>query len=199
MSSRKKSEHQQRVENFMRRAKQLVPDFPAEPTVEDCIRVVRVAAEEFFEMTKGFGVGIYMKPPTVPPPKQPMLLQMKELVFKPTGKGFDFVQAVDGALDLIVTTTCALSACGIADEEPQRIVDEANLRKFGPGHSFRDDGKLIKPPDFVKPDIAAAIQRQVAESHRPMPVAEDQNSVKSGDKLGKIRAKYRRNSSTARK
>ena len=48
--------------------------------------------------------------------------------------------------------TGTLSALGVDDVVPQQIVNNANLRKFDAGHSIREDGKLIKPPDFVPPE-----------------------------------------------
>jgi predicted HAD superfamily Cof-like phosphohydrolase len=194
VSSRNKSETQQRVEAFMLLARQRVPNRPTEPTEAERIRVVRVMIEEALEMAKGFGVAVRMKPPTVPPPRTPMLVQVKDLVFAPTVRGFDEVEAVDGAVDLRVTATAALSACGIADEEPQQIVDEANLSKFGPGHSFRDDGKLIKPPDFTPPDIAGAIQRQRDACNEPMQLASQTKSVKSARSRKRKAASTRKSS-----
>lgn len=50
---------------------------------------------------------------------------------------------------------------GVADVSPQRLVDESNLAKFGPGWRLREDGKVIKPPDWVKPDLAGDVGRQI--------------------------------------
>jgi len=60
-----------------------------------------------------------------------------------------FCEIVDGCCDISVVTIGTLSAMGVPDEPVLRLVDENNLSKFGPGHSYREDGKLIKPADFV--------------------------------------------------
>lgn len=52
---------------------------------------------------------------------------------------------------------------GIDMEPVQQLIDDANLRKFGPGGYRNEIGKWIKPPDFVPPDeeIAVEIERQI--------------------------------------
>ncbi len=45
------------------------------------------------------------------------------------------------------------------DKEIQKMVDNNNLEKFGPGHSIREDGKLIKPPYHKAPDIQGFLER----------------------------------------
>lgn len=69
------------------------------------------------------------------------------------GLGFNLIGTIDGCFDLRVVTTGTLSAFGIPDESGQRLVDENNLAKFGPGCTVRSDGKLIKPPDHKAPDL----------------------------------------------
>ena len=61
------------------------------------------------------------------------------------------LEVVDGCCDVSVVTIGTLSAFGVDDSPVLKIVDEANLRKFGRGHSYRADGKLVKPADFVGP------------------------------------------------
>jgi len=41
-------------------------------------------------------------------------------------------------------------------------VDENNLTKFGPGSYKREDGKWMKPPDFVGPDLSYLTEPQPA-------------------------------------
>ncbi len=72
---------------------------------------------------------------------------------------FNLVEAVDGCFDLRVVTTGTLSALGVPDLKGQEMVDRNNLAKFGPGCSIREDGKLIKPPGHVAPDIMGLLMR----------------------------------------
>ena len=72
----------------------------------------------------------------------------------------DLVEIVDGALDSKVIATGTLISCGVADVSLQEACDLNNLDKFGPGHTIREDGKLIKPPDHRPPDILALLRKQ---------------------------------------
>ena len=72
----------------------------------------------------------------------------------------NLVEIADGCADLSVVTIGTLSACGIADEMLLGVVDANNLAKFGPGHSIREDGKLIKPKNHKPPDIAQLLEIQ---------------------------------------
>ena len=67
---------------------------------------------------------------------------------------------VDGCADISVVTIGTLIAFGVEDEPVLKAVDEANLRKFGPGSFVREDGKWMKPPDWTPPDILGVIARQ---------------------------------------
>jgi hypothetical protein len=76
----------------------------------------------------------------------------------------DLVALADGAFDLSVVNTGTLSVFGIKDLVGQEVVDLNNLEKFkfGPDGraKFRVDGKgkLIKPADHQKPDLAKVIE-----------------------------------------
>jgi len=72
----------------------------------------------------------------------------------------DLIEIADGCADISVVTIGTLSACGIDAEPLLELVDRNNLAKFGPGHSRREDGKLIKPPGHKPPDIAGLLESQ---------------------------------------
>src|SRR5690606_33615746 len=78
---------------------------------------------------------------------------------------FDLEKTVDGCCDLKVVTTGTLSSCGIPDELFQKEVDENNLKKFGPGHSYREDGKLIKPPGHQPPNIKGLLEELLRDNN----------------------------------
>lgn len=70
----------------------------------------------------------------------------------------DFPEFVDGCIDLIVVTLGALVACGVDPVPVWRAVQTANLTKAGGPVS--SDGKRMKPPGFVPPDVAALLVAQ---------------------------------------
>lgn len=146
--SGEKSAHQQRVEKFMTFAKQEVPSKPTMP--DEKIRRLRakIILEEALETIDGLGFCVVINPKTEDPE------------IGPGSHEPDMVKIVDGCADVIVVTTGTLSACGVADMEVQSEVDQANLRKFGPGSYKREDGKWMKPPDFRPPDIEAVLSAQ---------------------------------------
>lgn len=162
------SDHQQRVNHFMRLAKQDVPSAPTIPSPEVRALRARLILEEALETIDALGCTVTANVAG---------MEMGEMIYeKITAKGLkaghvvikaehdpDLTEIVDGCCDVMVVTTGTLSACGVNDAQPQRMVDENNLAKFGPGHTIREDGKLIKPPGHKAPDLAGEILRQVEE------------------------------------
>lgn len=143
--SKTKSNHQIQVEEFMLKAGQEVPQLPTEPLDKDKILRAKLILEEALETAEALGVSIYT---SIMDGDE---LTMDGLSWSVT-KDFNITKVIDGCADIAVVTTGTLSACGIEDIPVQNAVNEANLRKFGPGGHRRDDGKWIKPPDFVGPE-----------------------------------------------
>lgn len=124
--TREKSAHQNRVENFMRQAGQIVPNQPTVPT--EAVRLLR-AKLLFEEATKeliyeGLAVNVLIDSNCekggwdrikfeVAPDRQPNL-----------------VKIADGCADVKVIATGTLSACGIADQALQLMIDDSNIAKF---------------------------------------------------------------------
>jgi predicted HAD superfamily Cof-like phosphohydrolase len=140
-----KSPHQMRVEDFMRKAEQDVPNKPTTPSQAVRLLRARLIFEEAMETIHALGVG--------------MKGTLSSPEFYPT-PDFIWVDVVDGCCDLRVVTTGTLSALGVQDESVQCIVDEANLRKFGPGGYKDANGKWIKPPNFIPPQEALVLELQ---------------------------------------
>lgn len=142
-----KSEHQKRVEEFMRLAGQEVPSGPIIPSLE--IRKFRadMILEEALETIEGLGFEVNQVGPDGE-------LELKEM-FHP-----DLPLIVDGCADIKVVTTGTLSACGVQDEPIQLEVDRNNLLKFGSGAYRRSDGKWMKPPDHRPPEILKLLKDQ---------------------------------------
>lgn len=164
VTSRVKSAHQQRVEAFMRKANQTVPESPELPSPETRVLRAKLILEEALETIEALGVVLLALPDTED--ASPVYLTNNgenqkgvSLAFVSDGEP-DLEKIADGCADLRVVTTGTLSACGIADGALQEEVDCNNLAKFREGHWIRPDGKLIKPPDHQPPDIAGILQRQ---------------------------------------
>lgn len=172
-ANRAKTPHQQRIEAFMQLAQQNLPIEPEVPTEQVRLLRAKLIFEEAMETINALGVQISFEipaeiveresydtsfginDPQEPDPKKQLLPHSYAVV----AEG-NMVEIVDGCCDISVVTIGTLSACGVSDDAVLRLVDESNLSKFGPGHSIREDGKLVKPPDFVAPDFAAALRAQ---------------------------------------
>ncbi len=143
----------QRVRRFMQKCGQRTPDVPFEPTQEDRKRMAAVLLEEIIEtIEKGLGVNVVWK-------HDKESRRLSEPSFHIMGP-FDMVEAVDGALDTIVTARAILIGCGVADWDLEEAIDTNNLAKFGPGSCTREDGKHMKPPNHPAPPIALLLKDQ---------------------------------------
>ena len=139
-----KSEHQRRVESFMRLAKQEIPAVPTVPTPEVARLRASLILEEALETIEALGCEVLAERTFMLSKKNVSIVNVKEP---------DLIEICDGVADLSVVSIGTLSALGIPDEALLKMVDENNLEKFGEGHSWNRDGKLIKPPNHPKPPI----------------------------------------------
>ncbi len=144
-----KSQHQQRVEEFMARAGQAVPDKPTLPDAETCLGRARLHLEETLETIEALGFYVYRD-------------NLAKHGFNVGRNWFvqpDLTAIIHECCDLQFVATGTLSACGVPDRPFIREVDQANLRKFS-GDAHRDaNGKWIKPTGFVGPDIAGVLKQ----------------------------------------
>lgn len=165
--ARQESPHYQNVRWFMELAKQCPEGgFAAPLLLDEKTRKLRAKLifEEAMEVINGLGVRITIGEENS---SQIVLNEPGHRFVAPhdyevTGE-YDLVETVDGCADIIVVTTGTLIATGVTDIGLQNAVDENNLAKFGPGHSFRDDGKLIKPPRHKPPDLVQVLVDQGAD------------------------------------
>lgn len=146
-----KSKHQIRIEEFMDKAKQLLPGTPTVPDADVRLLRAKLIFEEALETIEALGVRVWGSV------EYDLPLNFDTVVFAIKEDG-DLVQIADGCADLSVVTIGTLSACGLPDMPILRLVDDNNLEKFGPGHYIREDGKLIKPPDHKPPNLEDAIK-----------------------------------------
>lgn len=63
------------------------------------------------------------------------------------------VDIADALGDLLYVTTWTALAFGFPMVEIMEEIQRANMAKFGPGSTKREDGKQLKPPDWKPPNI----------------------------------------------
>lgn len=141
-----KTEHQQQVEEFMRKAGQDVPEVPTVPDVETRRLRASLIYEEAMETIAALGFEVYWDFEDLTP-------QFREV------SPCDLIEVIDGCCDIKVVTTGTLSAFGIPDEPFQKLIDESNLAKFAKGSYKRGDGKWMKPPGWQAPDIEGLLKQ----------------------------------------
>lgn len=153
------SPHYLRVREFMQKVGQDTPPTPVIPDEKTRLLRAKLILEEAIETISALGVGVRLREShgtggvvTVEP---------GELDFYIDGE-VDLEGVVDGCADISVVTIGTLIAFGVDDEPVLEEVDQANLRKFGPGSYARDDGKWMKPPGWTPPDILGVLERQGA-------------------------------------
>lgn len=154
MSLANLTDHAHRVHALMLRAKQTTPILPTMPDEKTRLLRAKLIMEEALETIEALGVTVFDNAGTDLEP-----IARNHLSFAADGEP-DLVGIADGCADVSVVTIGALLACGIADKPLLELVDNNNLTKFAPGHSFREDGKLVKPPGFVGPDVVGGLKRQ---------------------------------------
>ena len=146
--------HYKRVLAFMRKAGQDAPSRPSVPDSSTRVLRAKLILEEALETVRALGIRAHIGAREV---------EMSSLAFEDSGEP-DLEEVVDGCADISVVTIGTLIACGVDDEPVLEEVDNANLRKFGPGASVRWDGKWIKPPDWEPPDIQGVLARQYGQA-----------------------------------
>ncbi len=131
------TQHYCRVTEFMQLARQCPPIVGTAVMPNEATRLLRARLiyEEAMETVHALGCSVNSQGEVV------------------GGSEPDLVEIIDGCADVSVVTIGTLIACGVPDESLLKLVDENNLAKFGPGCSFREDGKVVKPPGHTPPDI----------------------------------------------
>jgi len=70
----------------------------------------------------------------------------------------DLVAVADALTDILYVVIGSFLTFGLDPGPLMEEVHRSNMTKFGPGHSKRADGKLIKSPLYEAPDIARVIR-----------------------------------------
>ena len=139
--------HYKRIRAFMQKAGQDTPATVTVPDADTRLLRARLILEEALETTEALGVEVRLRGKAV---------SFDDCEMETVGEA-DLEGVVDGCADISVVTIGTLIAFGVEDEPVLAEVDQANLRKFGPGSYTRADGKWIKPPDWQPPDILGVL------------------------------------------
>jgi predicted HAD superfamily Cof-like phosphohydrolase len=151
-----RSEHQRRIDEFMEKAGQELPADPILPDEKVRTLRARLILEEALETVVALGFMAHVE--IIDTKEDGVEGKCHEVSLFEFGEP-NLVEIADGCADISVVTIGTLSACGISDNALLEVVDVSNLAKFGPGGHRREDGKWIKPPDWVKPDIAGLLEQ----------------------------------------
>lgn len=183
-----KSPSQMRVELFMRQmsGRQDVQSIPTKPSLRT-VAVDNLRANLMFEETLEaieLGLGLEMRVEVLRE-----LLNQAELGMKQTislrglkdawqrARVASLIELAGNPADMDVVGPCGTaSSYGIAMEPIKALVDGNNLLKFAPGHSYRSDGKLIKPEKHPRPERAIAMHLITQGADRDY-IAEDLKRV----------------------
>lgn len=124
------------------------------------------ASQLVLEFHEAFNVPAYAKP-SLPPTERCELRksliqeELKELC-KAIDEG-DLVGILDGLCDLLYVTYGTAWEFGLGSvlKEAIAVVHASNMSKLGEDGKpiYREDGKVLKGPNFFKPDLAAILKR----------------------------------------
>lgn len=158
-----KTESQHNVEKFMRLAKQTVNEQPiTQLDQQTAILRARLLYEECMETIQALGVVPLIKIPYGSSFINPALDDVDDMEWVFHQRDVDIPEIIDGLCDVGVICDGTAASLGIPLQHFRSMVDDNNLEKFGPGHSFSSDGKLIKPPGFQGPKIKEEWEKLVS-------------------------------------
>lgn len=120
-------------------------------TAEQAILRAKLQLEEILELVHGLGVSVRLAD------EADTDVNLAEagtsaLEFRADGT-VNLQEVIDGLVDDSVISNGTAALLGIPLAVFTSPVDINNLNKFRPGHTFREDGKLIKPDGHPKPDL----------------------------------------------
>lgn len=126
-------DHLTSVRLFMTKAKQTTSFKVRCPSPEERILRAKLIYEEAMETIGALGVDYILG----------KFVDAGEESYSP-------LEVLDGVADMSVVACGTLIACGLDGVYPEALerIDINNLSKVNGKHSFREDGKLMKPPDY---------------------------------------------------
>lgn len=155
-----RSDHQQRVMQFMLKAGQDVPTTIIIPDEQTRLLRATLTMSEALEKIRAMGVDVNVSYPGVSRDHLPVTDNHLRFSINHE-RGVDLIELADGCADLSVVNQGDLIAFGIHDVELLEEVDRSNMDKFrGDAHRALN-GKWIKPSDWQPPDIVGVLHRQI--------------------------------------
>lgn len=140
------------VAKFMRAFGQKVRTNPTTDISEnERILRARLVLEEALEFVAAMGFDAFVEPGHNG--------EEHDVQLSDTGNGIDLVEAADAIGDVLVVTYGSGHTLGIPTADVFAEVHRSNMDKLGPDGKpiVREDGKVIKPEGWQKPDIAGAL------------------------------------------
>ena len=78
----------------------------------------------------------------------------------------NFIETIDGLCDTLYVVFGTAVEMGIDLEAFFDEVHASNMSKAGGG--FREDGKVLKGPNFFKPNLEKVLQKQIADTEKDL-------------------------------
>lgn len=140
---------------FCQKAGQKINNYPTEPDSHHKILSVKLILEELLEYTEALGLEIL--------DKRGDKIIKDNVTVEFTDSPFDMQGAVDALGDMKYVINGAANFIGIDLDKIEDIIHIFNMKRFGPGSYRREDGKWMKPPDWVPPTevIKEEIKNQI--------------------------------------
>lgn len=137
------------------------PKKPTRPSEKDIALRCSLMLEELLETIHSFGITLKYK--------NDEINKVSDLSFS-HDKDFNMVDVADGLMDLQYVLSGTCEELGLTDIPLFDEVHSANMRKFSSGGYLNKDGKWIKPPDFIGPNLTPIINNS-------QPVLFDENFI----------------------
>jgi predicted HAD superfamily Cof-like phosphohydrolase len=124
------------------------------------------AFRDVIQFERANGTNLSEGPPAITDPET--VLFCNDLVTEETDEFFeamadgDLPKIADGIADSIWVLCVTAIRLGIDLPSVWEEVRRTNMAKFGPGSRRREDGKLLKPPGWIAPNLERALAQQMS-------------------------------------
>jgi len=157
----------QLVAEFTRGACAFVPEIPEIMTKKETFFIIKMILDEVMELGATVAGSEEVKSEMIN-----IIKESKDINLQITKMSKEEIigEQADAFIDIYYYMQNASCKKGINLSKIFNIVHEANMNKRFPDKTFhkRDDGKVIKPPNWEAPDITAEIIRQKEEGNELM-------------------------------